>query len=51
MNFLGEYSVPAVIDTDHLCSYRASTWEIQSLVNIDHQQVTRAACFNNLIEY
>ena len=49
-SLLKEYVVPEVIHTDQLRSYGAAIREIQSLVNVDHQQVISTARCNNIIE-
>jgi len=47
---LREYDVPEVIHINQLQSYRAEIREIPSLADVDHQQVIRAARYNNIIE-
>ena len=49
IRLLGEYNVAEVIHTDQLCSCGAAKREIPSLINVDHQQVIRAARCDNVI--
>jgi putative transposase len=45
-----DYAVPDTICTDRLRSYRAAIREFASLIDVDHQQVNRAARCNNIVE-